>query len=477
MKLKGIVKIDLTDVNTQEVKTVVEENMVTEVVNDVLGNNPMGMFYKAETNLDAENNWEGTLIPICPNMVGGILLFPSQLPEQTATKYAAVSNEPTGYASNDVNTTLDTNRGSMNQVESKEIEGGYRFVWEFTPSQGNGMISAVALTSKYGGKAYAGSMQTATTPFLSLKRIRLSASDDVIRDLMSGIVEIDFENDMIVSLRYENGTISIKKYQVPTFSLGLTDSLDGISYKLLSNTQITPSIFSFDTSGYTNYVRGIFLDGHDGYWYGFSNGTGNSSGNATVKWIKIKKEDNTFTEGTWTLTNVYLDVVGYWRTTDKWYRLINATLTNGYLYVMKYGRAGVYKINIANYTDVTEITFPNSYVPGETGIGIDGAGTLYSKTNIACVNDIVFGRGWRVGPNDTVIRTKEEGLFTYTPMSPVFQYKEFLFFWGSNAVYPLINFYLFTPYTASVCNLSGSVAKTADKMMKVTYELTEVQGE
>ena len=47
----------------------------------------------------------------------------------------------------------------------------------------------------------------------------------------------------------------------------------------------------------------------DGYWYGFSN-EGNSSGSATMVWVKIKKEDYSMTEGQWTLSNAKLMDVG-----------------------------------------------------------------------------------------------------------------------------------------------------------------------
>lgn len=41
MKLTGNMTIELTDVNTKEVTTVTEENMVTHAVNHILGLNPM----------------------------------------------------------------------------------------------------------------------------------------------------------------------------------------------------------------------------------------------------------------------------------------------------------------------------------------------------------------------------------------------------------------------------------------------------
>ncbi len=69
---------------------------------------------------------------------------------------------------------------------------------------------------------------------------------------------------------------------------------------------LTCSTFVF-LGSYTPY--GNFFDGQDGYWYGFAN-EGNSSGDATMYWIKIKKDDYSFTEGVWTLSNAHLQAVG-----------------------------------------------------------------------------------------------------------------------------------------------------------------------
>ena len=48
MRLKGTMVLELTDEATGEVETAVEENMVTEAVNNILGMNPMGVFYSEE---------------------------------------------------------------------------------------------------------------------------------------------------------------------------------------------------------------------------------------------------------------------------------------------------------------------------------------------------------------------------------------------------------------------------------------------
>ena len=45
MKLKGNMVIELVDGNTGEEERIEEGNMVTNAVNDILGLNPMGIFY------------------------------------------------------------------------------------------------------------------------------------------------------------------------------------------------------------------------------------------------------------------------------------------------------------------------------------------------------------------------------------------------------------------------------------------------
>ena len=59
MTLKGVMIIELTDENTGAVETVTEENMITESVNNILGLNPMGIFYAATGEYDAGRFFSG----------------------------------------------------------------------------------------------------------------------------------------------------------------------------------------------------------------------------------------------------------------------------------------------------------------------------------------------------------------------------------------------------------------------------------
>lgn len=360
MRLKGEMTIELTDTATGEVETVVEENMITNAVNHILGLNPMGIFYNVGNPL-GPLDWDVGMLPICPNMIGGILLFSKPLEESADNIYVKTDNLPVAYASNNVNSSANVARGSMNQTESKALENGYRFVWEFTPSQGNGSIAAVALTSARGGLNGFGSLVDDTTVFQQVKSISIGDIEMNRQMVLFEAVEMDFEHDLLYSITFENSAVKIRKLRVPVFSIGLNEKLNDSSFQLLEEKAVTTSTFSF-LGDYTKY--GEFMDGQDGYWYGFSN-VGNSSGNATMVWVKISKTDYSIQEGQWTLANAKLMNVGERELNSYPERNIRCCLRKGYLYVMAYNKKGIYKINISNPTDVTliDLGFTSKWKP------------------------------------------------------------------------------------------------------------------
>lgn len=353
MTLKGVMTIELTDEDTGAVETVTEENMITEAVNNILGLNPMGIFYAATGEYNDAVLWNGSLLPICPNMIGGILLFSKALDEETDHIYEGSDNLPVAYASNNVNSTANLARGSLNLTESMALSNGYKFVWEFTPNQGNGTIAAVALTSALGGQNGYGSLVGDASTFLQLKAADLDAVPGANKMVLFETVEMDFANNLLYSITYENTSVRIRKLRIPIFSIGLNEKLDDTTYTVLDDEVLTPETFEF-LGSYTKY--GEFMDGQDGYWYGFSN-EGNSSGDASMVWIKISKTDYTFAEGQWTLSNAKLMDVGNRESGTFAERVVKCCVRSGYLYVPAYDKKGIYKISLSNSTDVTLIDF------------------------------------------------------------------------------------------------------------------------
>ena len=458
----GNVTIELEDQNTGTVEKVSETNMVTNAVNDILGINPMGVYYHMGARYDTEMNWNDELLPICPNMIGGLLLFSAPITEQASNIYLSSANLPIAYASNDVNATSNVRRGSMNLTESMVLDDGYKFVWEFTPSQGNGTIAAIGLTSKQGGANAYGSDVAVDTGLLLLRQNNLNLPVEWLNVLFR-TVEVDFENGLMYSIAYASNTVAISRYRIPIFEVGLNERLNDTTIILEDTTVLQCSTFKFYGS-YTPY--GIFLDGGDGYWYGFSN-QANSSGSAEMLWIKIKKSDLSFTEGSWTLSNAMLKAVGSFRA-DSSYPATNrnAAMRNGYLYVLANNDTGIYKINVSNPTDVTLISF--GFTSEAKSICTSGS----CEARLLMIGDLLIGYDFMLDVNDNVIQT-----FGGTRMNnlatPLFQYKEYVLGWGGSYGNEYRYNFLLTPYLATICNLSQAVVKNADKTMKITYTLTE----
>lgn len=463
MKLKGTMVMELTDMDTSAVETITEENMITNAVNNILGLNPMGIFYKASGEYDDAVLWNESLLPICPNMIGGILLFSKTLEENADNIYVQSDNLPVAYASNNVNSTSNTARGSLNLTESKALDNGYKFVWEFTPSQGNGTIAAVALTSALGGQNGYGSLVGDASAFLQLKAVNLDVVADAKKMALFETVEVDFENNLLYSITAEDSSVSVRKIRVPIFSIGLNEKLDDSTYTVLENHTITTETFRF-LGSYTLY--GEFMDGKDGYWYGFSN-EGNSSGSATMVWIRISKEDYSFNEGEWTLSNAKLMDVGN-RDGSSTYpeRIVKCCVRNGYLYVPAYDKKGIYKLNLSNPSDVTlvEFGFTSKWKP----LCDSGSCEVY----MTLVGDLIVAGDFQITAEDEVIHTQGSARLN-DAATPLFQYKHFLVGWGGSYGNEYRTAYLLTPYLASINNLSSAVVKTVDKTMKITYTLTE----
>ena len=463
MRLRGDIDIKLTDVVTGDVETHHETNMMTNAVNEILNSNPFAVFYNAMNSNDGVA-WYSAMLPMCPNMIGGILLFPETLQEDASNTYQYSDNMPVAYASNDVNATANVARGSMNLTESMPIENGYKFVWEFTAGQGNGTIASLGLTSADGGKNAYGSIVDDSSTFKNMKTGRFSydMTKAAFYDLL-GIVEVDFEHDTAWSFHFESSSVVIKKLHIPIFTLGLNDQLNDETVKVLETRTIVCSTFHFLTT-YNGY--GQFYDGGDGYWYGFANQS-NSSGASTMYWVKISKTDFSKTEGTWTLSNAQLMEVGNQYLDTYAVRNVKSVIRDGYLYVMAYNKQGIYKINVNNHTDITLI--PLGFTSQWKAISDNTNNLLY----MALVADIIIGYDFQILADDTIIQTA--GVVRMGAVgTPLFRYKEFVVCWGGSYGNWYRHVYLITPYLASINNLSQAVVKTASKTMKITYTLTEI---
>ena len=537
--LKGTATIELTDVKTGRKEVVKHDNLVTNAIHDLLTLNPLGMRFRSYANTNNNTSdlseedmyhelgasFEAGMLPICPKAIGGILLYEKALEEDPTKYYAPMSNPLVGYSSNDTNATTDTRRGSMNPTESGPLEdgSGYRFVFDFATTQANGVISAVGLTSERGGKAgYGAPEDKVGYPMLVVDSVDSSVEVDGPYNTdewytRNSLVAMDAEKGILYYARVLTAnTIAVGKLAFPVDNLGLTKNT-ACPPVPLEETVLTTNAFAAIASTTHNYMGrsrqysfvGTFVDSEDGYIWGFQhqhNFCGNENGSATVLWIKISKEDFSFTEGQWEL-DAQLFPLGFseyneagkfsYNQKQMWN---NAVIKDGRLYALKYDRMGVYSINLENVTDMELMAcdFP-IYVSDTSYAGYFNKNNTYYyyvafNTNVidigceilyrnAYIND---GKIWPVGYGTRVdeypsgsYRSKNSGLrcnsMTRAHYGPFFL-NYYSYYYSSDSTqryhnYPVV--WLRTPYLATINNLSKPVEKTADKTMKITYILRE----
>ena len=153
-------------------------------------------------------------------MIGGILLFSKALAEDEELLYESSDNLPVAYASNNVNSTANLARGSLNLTESMALSNGYKFVWSLRLIRATGRSQAVALTSALGGQNGFGSLVGDTSAFLQLKAADIGAIPDANKMVLFEVVEMDFENSLLYSITFENAGVRIRKLRIPVFSIG-----------------------------------------------------------------------------------------------------------------------------------------------------------------------------------------------------------------------------------------------------------------
>lgn len=143
--IKGKSTIQLFDaVTNKEIKKVVNNNMVTNAINNML-NIPND--YLLDSSF---KNLCDTVMPIQTSGLGGILLWDSTLPEDANLTLPPLGVNNVGYAG-DAYSGANKYRGSYNTNESGAIPNGYRHVWDFATDRANGTIKSLSLTSRRGG--------------------------------------------------------------------------------------------------------------------------------------------------------------------------------------------------------------------------------------------------------------------------------------------------------------------------------------
>ena len=474
MALKGTTKIELTNVKTGEVEILQETNMVTNAISDILNTDPLHLRWGSDL-------FRGYCLPILNNLVGGIVLFENKLEEDPAKYYALESNPIIGYSNMEVSPDTDVKRGSMNQTESGPLEDGtgYRFVFDFANTQGNGKISAVSLTSAhmgacgYSAEVYDDHVASSDNNYMANRKTAFpleayyaqEAGNTKNARLASCITSMDIENGCVYALVSEEAN-SISVYRFPLFM----DEVGLFSKKAICDPElfhtITTTSFQSRNPTSTNYYS--FCDGGDGFVWGFE-GKNNAEVGGTIGWIKIDKSDWTATEGTWTLpVNVYAGGSLSSISASSFINRCKTLVKDGFAYFIASGNKSIVIVNVNNPTDITVQESQKDITPFYTSSPCCYMNTLGNVVYLsgAHIKDRTLYDGYPQTNNRYV-----PGL--YQTGRPNVRYGPVVFGFAENSTNINVRMCLDNSYLATINNLQTSVQKTADKTMKITYILRE----
>lgn len=160
-ELEGHIKIELKNAITGEIEECIEgKNIVTNAVRDIFAANYFGGMNYSK------------LMPIFREMFGGILCFQDLLTED-ADGYAipnSHTNVVKGHAGQATyvpeSEGIDDTRGNPVFSASGYTEHGFRHVWEFGTTQGNGTIKAVGLCHKDAGSYWLNNGNRSFNPYI-----------------------------------------------------------------------------------------------------------------------------------------------------------------------------------------------------------------------------------------------------------------------------------------------------------------------
>lgn len=466
MALHGHARLDLIrskdkkGCNGVVVKRVEEDNVITGWIGDCL----------------AYGNFLGSISPskIMPikQWFGGCLLTSNSNDdtEGAVKSYIAGNNTITACAADDAYADTYLPRGSFNSVDSMVITNGYRFVWDWLNSQGNGVISSICLTRPTLAKTEfrTGSALVDNTPANEQLSLTATTMADGTYYLYS---IIDYAREVAYRVSYSSDTITVYERKLNTKRLHLLGSNTGY----ISETTHT---ISQSVNNYSAATRTISYDYDSGVLHLLTF----VSGDSTLNDYAINTSNWTCTATTHSYAGVKFSNFQGW---DSVAWIANGIMIrNGYFYALSDSYKVIAKCSMTNDADVNIDTANPAYTiysgsPNHTTNGSfvqlpNGSwyklptiwrGETYATTALYCPN----GDLSRISICKWVNKDAG-GDSDFLNCANINEYGTLVTLAGRNK----LNVETCHGFVSTINNLSESVRKDADLFMKLTYEITEV---
>ena len=424
-QIKGNVKIWLHNHNSGFTELYERENMVTD---------GLGIMLRNLILMNAAGDTK--TYPFYSTLLGSIYLFDDTLTEDEENFLLPSDSHLVGWANQTVDTS-NIQRGSLNMLESGPTANGFKTVWDFSTSQCNSTINALARTYKFGDH-----------PLLlgiNVGRPQFAAGFDIP-------LYYDEETRMLyaISSSASQNNWTVYKVQVNISDIGVLDTFAVRTPEVVRtiSTSDLPSRVSWYRMD-EDFLQGIYVPSVSG-------------GSDHFNVYKMKYSDFSFDVE---LDNTVTCEGALFQTNS-----IGVIMGNKALIFHQTSTNKVYLVDLENTADIEEIEVP-------TAINRDAFETNVNSNGLACLMTgrvssygSIGGRGAFLYPDGTVVEMDANpvGWYSYQLDS------------GANILdrYGL-RFYNRTlcfkqDILGTICNLASPITKTPATSMKIEYTLTDV---
>lgn len=537
-KLKGTAYIELIDEKTGEVESIKEDNMLTNALNYLFNETAFNRaahktIYTGSNTYNYDRySWDiDFFTPLPENTIGGILLFSDNIPEDPEQVYAPGDAHCIGYGSTDSYGGTNTFRGSYNKSESGYLDegNGYRFVWNFSTSQGNGEIKSLALTTPFGGRFGYG--MSLDTEHRENAQSRCYSDVDKTNETSDWYKLGPFFAPSVLSRRngsvsnslqainYNTGwwsnfnsssdnlnTYGIGKYNASTNEITLVGKIPK-EYKQINYTNVNISLFQENLSKICSkittllsnqyyYIQEIYdfedITNENGYLYLLATNGNDSTANRykIIYCVKINLDDYSIVfEKTINLNDFVVNASQLWGYSVA---LDIGCVRNNCLYLKQYPKTyqgvngdgyTILKINL-DTDEQTKIILPK--YKDNLFNNANNILTYYGHQMFLLEERIIVPQGYIIDLNDEVLyypiwsqtsSANNDQVSSFARQTVrAGQHDSRLFVISNASAYyndTSVGITLYTPCLFTINNLQTPITKTQDKAMKITYILRE----
>lgn len=445
---RGNTKIELTNIHTGKKEIIEKHNTFTNAISKLLE-------YYTATGQNIYYDSSNPFLPLSTVGLSGIYLSSEVLDEQTTQVQPRTI---VGYAGFKADTSGSKYMGSLNSNESKKLDNGYKYVWDFGTDRANGTISTVGLTSGISNVV----SNSNNFPYNIIKQS--VSTGYYIRNLpwVGQCIDCtEFGKKFMFATLTTPTTVKFTQIQI---THGIVTLNDTPIYKIIKEETVTIPDLNITLSYYyyNSTCCYISFDVANKFYYlitptkyiRFNANTLNYDASFGVKSMPSNLSDNESS-------------VGY------------AGVINGYMYRYKNYDLYRWKVdspeNNSKYLELSSSSRPNLNSVGNYFIAYNSLLDPEEK-KIYTINDDYNSISRNYGAIYPVASSDNTNIFlgAYNDQVGNNNLDSFRGYISAqtNKYVPQCSTWYY-PYFATINNLSSSVVKTADKTMKITYTITE----